>query len=118
MAVHCAPVTLFTMVVAVDVGKASALLSVTDSGRQRVLGPVEFAMNRTGLVTVVDQVSSVIPHAETAIMRSRSVPGGVPHPAKLRLICRYGSASLTKLLVDGGGGARGVVWNMSGDSYR
>lgn len=61
MTVHCAPATSSTIVVAVDVGKASAVLSVTDSARQRLLGPVEFAMNRSGLVDVVDQVSSTIP---------------------------------------------------------
>lgn len=61
MAVHCAPVTSSTIVVAVDVGKTSAVLSVTDSGRQRMLGPVEFAMNRSGLVRVVDQVRAVVP---------------------------------------------------------
>nr|WP_244962623.1 hypothetical protein [Mycolicibacter senuensis] len=48
MAVHPAPVTSSTIVVAVDVGKTSAMLSVTDGGRQQVLGPVEFAMNRSG----------------------------------------------------------------------
>ncbi|MDQ2627622.1 transposase [Mycolicibacter senuensis] len=61
MAVHPAPVTSSTIVVAVDVGKTSAMLSVTDGGRQQVLGPVEFAMNRSGLVKVVDQVSTLIP---------------------------------------------------------
>jgi len=59
--VHAAPVTSSTIVVAVDVGKTSAMLSATDSARHRVLGPVEFAMTRSGLVTAVHRVSAVIP---------------------------------------------------------
>ncbi len=61
MSVHAAPVTSSTIVVAVDVGKTSAMLSATDSARHRVLGPVEFAMTRSGLVTAVHRVSAVIP---------------------------------------------------------
>jgi transposase len=58
--VHVAPVTSSTIVVAVDVGKTSAMLSVTDSARQRVLGPVGFSMTRSGLVAAVHRVSAVI----------------------------------------------------------
>ncbi|SOJ55814.1 hypothetical protein MSIMFB_03293 [Mycobacterium simulans] len=61
MAVHLAPVTWSTIVVAVDVGKTSAMLSAADSARQRVVGLVEFAMTRTGLVRVVHRVEAVIP---------------------------------------------------------
>jgi transposase len=61
VSVHVAPVTSSTIVVAVDVGKTSAMLSVTDSARQRVLGPVGFAMTRSGLVAAVHRVSAVIP---------------------------------------------------------
>ena len=50
MSVHSAPVTSSTIVVAVDVGKTSAMVSVTDDARQRLMGPVEFAMTRSGLV--------------------------------------------------------------------
>lgn len=60
MSVHVAPVTSSTIVVAVDVGKTSAMLSVTDSARQRVLGPVGFSMTRSGLVAAVHRVSAVI----------------------------------------------------------
>lgn len=60
MSVHLAPVTLSTIVVAVDVGKTSAVLSATDSARHRVFGPVEFAMTRSGLVGVVHRVGAVI----------------------------------------------------------
>jgi hypothetical protein len=41
--VDAAPVTSCTVVVAVDVGKTSVALSVTDAFRRRLLGPVEFA---------------------------------------------------------------------------
>ena len=61
MSVHLAPVTSSTIVVAVDVGKTSAMLSATDSARQRVFGPVEFAMTRSGLVGVVRRVGAVVP---------------------------------------------------------
>ena len=61
MSVHVAPVTSSTIVVAVDVGKASAMLSATDSARHRLLGPIEFAMIRSGLVAAVQRVSAVIP---------------------------------------------------------
>ena len=49
MSVHAAPVTSSTVVVAVDVGKCSVALLVTDAARHRLLGPVEFAMTRSAL---------------------------------------------------------------------
>ena len=61
MSVHAAPVTSFTIVVAADVGKTSAMVSATDSARVRVLRPVEFAMTRSGLAATVSQVSAVVP---------------------------------------------------------
>lgn len=61
MSAHVAPVTSSTIVVAVDVGKTSALLSVTDAGRHRLFGPSEFSMNRTGLAAVMAQVVASIP---------------------------------------------------------
>lgn len=50
-----------TVVVAVDVGKNTVALSVTDAGRHRLFGPIDFAMTRSGLRTVVDRVSGVLP---------------------------------------------------------
>jgi transposase len=61
VSVQAAPVTLSTIVVAVDVGKTSAMLLATDSARHRVLGPVEFAMTRSGLTATVHRVSAVVP---------------------------------------------------------
>jgi len=61
VSVHGAPVTSSTIVVAVDVGKTSAMLSATDNGRHRVLGPFEFTMTQSGLVAAVGRVSAVIP---------------------------------------------------------
>lgn len=61
MSVQTAPVTSSTIVVAVDVGKTSAMLLVTDSSRKRLLGPVEFAMNGSGLAAVVHRVMAVVP---------------------------------------------------------
>jgi len=60
VSVHAAPVTLSTIVVAVDVGKTSAIVSATDSARNRVFGPVEFAMTRSGLAAIVRRVSGVV----------------------------------------------------------
>lgn len=61
MSVYLAPVPLSTIVVAVDVGKTSAVLSATDSARQRVFGPVEFAMTRSDLAATVHRVSAIVP---------------------------------------------------------
>jgi transposase len=59
--VHTAPVTSSTIIVAVDVGKTSAMLSVTDGARKRLLGPVEFVMTRSGLAAAAQQVVAVMP---------------------------------------------------------
>lgn len=61
MSVHAAAVTASTVVVAVDVGKSSAALSVTDAGRHRLLGPVELSMTRSALVDLVEKVRGVLP---------------------------------------------------------
>jgi transposase len=63
VSVQTAPVTSSTIVVAVDVGKTSAMLSVTDSSRNRVLGPVEFAMTRSGLTAAAHRAMAVVPPA-------------------------------------------------------
>lgn len=64
---HAAAVTASTVVVAVDVGKSSAMLSVTDVSRHRLLGPVEFVMTRSGLLQVVDRVRGVLPGVGVAV---------------------------------------------------
>ena len=46
-------------VVAVDVGKTSAMVSVTDDARRRLMGPVEFAMTRSGLAAATQRVVAV-----------------------------------------------------------
>ena len=67
MSVHAAPVTASTVVVAVDVGKSSAVLSVTDAVGRRLLGPVGFTMTRSGLLRVVDRVRGVLPAVGVAV---------------------------------------------------
>ena len=67
MSVHCAPVTSSTVVVAVDVGKTSVALSVTDAGRCRLLGPVDFAMTRPGLVEALGCIRAVLPAGEAVV---------------------------------------------------
>ena len=68
MSVHAAPVTSSTIVVAVDVGKTSAMLLATDETRKRVLGPVEFAMTRSGLSATVHRVNAVVaPSAQVKV---------------------------------------------------
>lgn len=54
-----APVTSSTIVVAVDVGKTSAMVSVTDGARHRLVGPFEFAMTRSGLAAATQCVTAV-----------------------------------------------------------
>jgi transposase len=58
---HVAPVTSSTIVVAVDVGKTSALFSVTDAARHQLISPTEFAMNRSGLTCAAHGVMAVVP---------------------------------------------------------
>src|SRR5215207_5157165 len=50
-----------TAVVAVDVGKTMAAILVTDVGRHRLLGPVEFAMTSCGVGGVIGKVGAVLP---------------------------------------------------------
>jgi transposase len=55
------------VVVAVDVGKRSVALSVTDAGRHRLLGPVEFQLTRSALGSVVGRVRGVLPDAAVPV---------------------------------------------------
>ena len=50
-----------TVVVAVDVGKTRAAILVTDAGRHRLLGPVDFAMTSCGVGGVIGKVGAVVP---------------------------------------------------------
>jgi len=54
-------------VVAVDVGKNTAALSVTDVGRRRLLGPVDFAMTAPALTAVLERVCAVLPPAAVRV---------------------------------------------------
>jgi len=65
---HAAPVTSSTVVVAVDVGKTSVALSVTDATRSRLFGPVDFPVTRSGLADVQARVRRVLPeHARVKV---------------------------------------------------
>jgi transposase len=66
MSFNGAPVMAAT-VVAVDVGKNTAVLSVTDSVRHRLLGPVEFAMTAPAVAGVVERVCAVLPGAAVKV---------------------------------------------------
>lgn len=61
MSVQAAPVTVSTIIVAVDVGKTTAMLSATDSARKRLWGPVEFMMSRSGLAAAVHRLVAIVP---------------------------------------------------------
>jgi transposase len=61
VSVQSAPVTVSTIVVAVDVGKTSLMMSATDDARRRLMGPVEFAMTRSGLVAATERVLTLAP---------------------------------------------------------
>lgn len=107
MSVHAAPVTASTLVVAVDVGKSSAAVSVTDAGRHRLMGPVEFTLTRPTLLRVVDQVRAVLPEVVGV-----SVKVGVPphHDARLgRGAGRQPSCCAEDVLNTDHGGAAGPV---------
>jgi transposase len=54
-------------VVAVDVGKTTVALSVTDAGRHRLLGPVDFAMTGPGLGGIVARIREVLPDQQAAV---------------------------------------------------
>jgi transposase len=49
------------VVVAVDVGKNTVALSVTDADRHRLFGPVDFAMNRSGLTATLARIAEIVP---------------------------------------------------------
>ena len=57
---HGAPVTSSTIVVAVDVGKCSAVLSATNGQRCRLLGPIGFELTCSGMSAVVERIGSAI----------------------------------------------------------
>ncbi len=61
VSVSAAPVTSATAVVAVDVGKTSVALSVTDSARCRLFGPAQFVMTGPALRAVTAQIMRVLP---------------------------------------------------------
>lgn len=61
MSVHVAPATSSTIVVAIDVGKTSALFSVIDGARRRLVSPSEFMMTGSGLTAAVALVAAVVP---------------------------------------------------------
>jgi hypothetical protein len=73
---------LAASVVAVDVGKNKAALSVTSAERHRLFGPAEFAMTAPALAAVLERVCAVLPTGP--VERSRDVRrlGLVPHPAR------------------------------------
>ena len=66
MSINGAPVMAAT-VVAVDVGKNTAVLSVTDAARHRLFGPVEFAMTAPAVAAVVGRVCAVLPGAAVKV---------------------------------------------------
>lgn len=47
--------------VAIDVGKNTVAVSVTDDQRRRLLGPLDFAMTRPGLAATVAKIQAVVP---------------------------------------------------------
>jgi hypothetical protein len=60
MSFNGAPV-MAASVVAVDVGKNMAALSVTSPDRQRLFGPTDFAMTAPALAAVLQRVCAVLP---------------------------------------------------------
>ncbi len=54
-------------VVAVDVGRNKAVLSVTDAALHRLLGPAEFAMTAPVLAAALERVWAVLPDAAVKV---------------------------------------------------
>jgi transposase len=66
MSFNGAPV-MAASVVAVDVGKNKAVLSVTSADRHRLFGPAEFAMTAPALAAVLQRVCAVLPAAPVKV---------------------------------------------------
>jgi transposase len=66
MSINSAPMMAAT-VVAVDVGKTTAALSVTDAARHRLLGPINFAMTAPAVSAVLDRACGVLPAAAVKV---------------------------------------------------
>lgn len=66
MSINGAPVMAAT-VVAVDVGKNTAALSVTSADRHRLFGPAEFVMTAPALAAVLERVWAVLPAAPVKV---------------------------------------------------
>lgn len=64
---HAAPVTSSTVVVAVDVGKTTVAVSVTDAQRHRLLGPLDFAMTGPGLGATLKKIQEMLPSPHAAV---------------------------------------------------
>jgi transposase len=67
MSVDAVPVLDFPVVVAVDVGKTVVALSVTDAGRHRLLGPVDFEMTGRGVEGVLALIRSRLAGADVPV---------------------------------------------------
>ena len=68
MSVLVSPVSVSTVVVAVDVGKSTVALSATTACRQRLFGPVDFPMTAGGLCAVLDRVHRVLPGGSVVLV--------------------------------------------------
>jgi transposase len=66
MSINGAPVLAAT-VVAIDVGKNTAVVSVTDAAGHRLFGPVEFAMTAPAVAAVAERVSAALPGAAVKV---------------------------------------------------
>jgi transposase len=66
MSINGAPV-IAASVVAVDVGKNKAVLSVTGADRHRLFGPADFAMTAPAVVAVLERVGAVLPPAPVKV---------------------------------------------------
>jgi transposase len=67
VSVHAAPVTSSTVVVAVDVGKTSIALSVTDAERHRLFGPAELTMTKSAVTAAVGRIRDVLPDLQAPV---------------------------------------------------
>jgi hypothetical protein len=93
---HAAPVTVSTIVVAVDVGKCSAVLSATDAARRRLVGPVGFGLTRSGLSAVVDRIEAAIGLSAVQVKVGVEAAGDIYMTSPIKRV-RFTAAQIAQL---------------------
>lgn len=73
-------------VVAVDVGKTSAAALVTDAGRHRLFGPVDFPMTGPGVSQMISKIQVVLPGGDPLVRTGVEAAGHYHRPLLVRSV--------------------------------